>query len=60
MHIKMMYDIFTFNNVFQHQMANVNTAKPQLQQPINFKFFTSHCNTTNNIQFFFFFLKGAP
>ena len=57
MHIKMMYDIFIFKNVFQHQMANVNTAKPQLllQQPINFKFFTSHSNTTNNIQFFFSF-----
>ena len=57
MNIKMMYNISTFKNVFQHQMANVNTAKPQLllQQPNNFKFFTSHSNTTNNIQVFFSF-----
>ena len=26
MNIKMMYNISTFKNVFQHQMANVNTA----------------------------------
>ena len=29
MHIKMMYNILTFiENVFQHQMADFNTAKP--------------------------------
>ena len=30
MHIKMMYHITTFKNVFQYQMAKLNTAKPQL------------------------------
>ena len=28
--IKMMYNITTFNNVFQYQMAEFNSVKPQL------------------------------
>ena len=30
MHIKMMYNITTFKNVFQYQTTNFNNSKPQL------------------------------
>ena len=30
MHIKMMYNIATFKNVFQYQIAKFNNVKPQL------------------------------
>ena len=30
MHIKIMYNITTFKNVFQYQIAEFNSAKPKL------------------------------
>ena len=38
MHIKMVYNITTFKNVFQYQMAKLSNAKLQLlfHQPNNF------------------------
>ena len=54
MHIKMMYHITTFKNVFQYQMAKLNTAKPQLllHQPnsttasTNWKMLLKRCSRT--------------